>query len=72
MNKIITSAGKKLPWIFFGLLLCAQTTIAGPLGRIPEAGQLLPEIVLPSLDGKLLSTTDLCDKPTVLHVFASW
>jgi hypothetical protein len=37
-----------------------------------EVGQPVPDIVLPSLDGRPASLAQLRGKKVLLHVFASW
>ena len=54
------------------LSVLPHTASAQPMGIIPKAGKPLPEIRLPSTDGKSVSTRDLHGKRFVLHVFASW
>jgi hypothetical protein len=58
--------------ILFLLLSHAPCVSAQSRGIIPAAGQPLPEIRLPRLDGSVMTMSELIGKRTVLHVFASW
>jgi peroxiredoxin len=49
--------------------LIAATCIAAD---VPVAGDLLPAIALPNLDGKVINTGELTGKPLILAFCASW
>ena len=54
------------------LVMLSSAARAEKMGILPSAGEPLPEIRLPDLDGKITSTGEMIGKRMVLHLFASW
>jgi glutathione peroxidase-family protein len=53
------------------ILLAATWICTGAAGAAPAIGSPLPEFSLKNVDGKMLSRSDLADKPVLVIVFAS-